>query len=462
MNDQQKVLDRVADRLGSSLAELLELISIPSISTEPEAAADIRHAAEWLKEKLDSIGFTARVIETEGHPVVLGRSELHEQGGPRMLFYGHYDVQPVGDIKAWQHPPFEPSVQEEDGFHRFYGRGSSDSKSQLWTFIEALRCWKETTGAFPGEIIILLEGEEESGSASLPAFIGDHLLELQCDVAFICDAEMWSRTQPAITTQLKGLVHEKVTVLTQNPDLHSGHYGAVAANPIRILSNILSGLHDADGKISIDGFYDNVETLPEETRRQWAELSRDRFAVGEVKLQGGVVEAGYSLLEAMWGRPTIDMNGVTSGNQGPGERSVLPASATARLSFRLVPGQSPEEVRDKFRAHITSRLPVGCTVEFEGNGGSGAVRLSQNSRFLQAASRGLEREWSTPTVLRGTGGAIPLVGLLSDALKADCVVIGFILPSDAIHAPDENYDLERLSRGIRSWICIFDELQQTK
>lgn len=174
------------------------------------------------------------------------------------------------------------------------------------------------------------------------------------------------------------------------------------------------------------------------------------------------MEEGYSLLEAMWGRPTIDMNGVTGGNQGPGERSVLPSSATARLSFRLVPDQSPEDVRDKFRAHVTSSVPVGCTVEFEGSGGSGAVRLSQNSRFLQAASRGLEREWSTPTVLRGTGGAIPLVGLLSDALQADCVVLGFILPSDAIHAPDENYDVERLSRGIRSWICIFDELQQTK
>ena len=179
----------------------------------------------------------------------------------------------------------------------------------------------------------------------------------------ICDAEMWSRTQPAITTQLKGLVHEKVTVLAPNPDLHSGHYGAVAANPIRILSNILSGLHDADGKISIDGFYDNVETLPEETRRQWAELSRDRFAVGEVELQGGVVEAGYSLLEAMWGRPTIDMNGVNSGNQGPGERSVLPASATGRLSFRLVPGQSPEEVRGKF-VH-TSRQ--GCQSDVRSN-----------------------------------------------------------------------------------------------
>lgn len=460
MPNRDDTLDDIDRNFDVAISKLIELIAIPSISSEPSGEGDIARAAGWLKSELDSIGLPARVVATKGHPVVLAKSEAVTGGArPKLLFYGHYDVQPVGDPEQWKHAPFEPRVIEEDGLHRFYGRGASDSKSQLWTFIEALRAWKAVHGEFPADIIVLLEGEEECGSPSLPYFIQHHRRELECDVAFICDAEMWSPTQPAITTQLKGLVHERVTISAPNPDLHSGHYGAVAANPIRILSSILAGLHDEKGRVTIDGFYDGIDDIPEKVREQWAELAKERSLIGDVDLTGGVTEEGYSSLEAMWGRPTVDINGITGGNQGPGERSVLPGSATSRLSFRLVAGQEPETIRRRFRAHVAARLPQGCKVEFEGVGGSSAVMLSQDSRFLKAASRGLEGEWGTPAVLRGTGGAIPLVEQFSRGLGAECVVIGFILPGDAIHAPDERYDTERLRKGVRSWVRIFEEIQ---
>ena len=460
MPNRDDVLQDIDRNFDVAVGKLLELISIPSISSEPAGEAAIATAAAWLKAELDAMGLAAKVVPTKGHPVVLARSA--QTAGPKrpcLLFYGHYDVQPVGDQAQWKHAPFDPRIVEEDGVHRFYGRGASDSKSQLWTFIEALRAWRVIYDDFPADIIVLLEGEEECGSPSLPGFIEAHRQELECDVAFICDAEMWSQTQPAITTQLKGLVHEKITVSAPNQDLHSGHYGAVAANPIRILSSILTGLHDDKGRVTIDGFYDGVKDLPDAVRQQWHELAKEPGLLGEVDLTGGVTEEGYSPLEAMWGRPTVDINGITGGNQGPGERSVLPGSATARLSFRLVEGQEPQEIRRRFRCHVEAHLPEGCSVVFEGIDGSSAVVLRQESPFLTATARGLEEEWGTPTVLRGTGGAIPLVEQFSNGLGAECVVVGFILSGDAIHGPDERYDTERLKKGARSWVRILEQIQ---
>jgi acetylornithine deacetylase/succinyl-diaminopimelate desuccinylase-like protein len=460
MPNIEGVLRDIDANFDVAVDKLLDLVSIPSISGESAGCAAIVQAAEWLRLELASIGLNANIVETAGNPVVLARSpEGSTARRPRLLFYGHYDVQPIGDLDQWTHAPFAPRIVEEDGVHRFYGRGTSDSKSQLWTFIEALRAWKSVHGDFPADIIVLLEGEEECGSPSLPDFIKTYRQELECDVAFICDAEMWSPTQPAITTQLKGLVHERVTISAPNPDLHSGHFGAVAANPARILSSILAGLHDDKGRVTIDAFYDGVENIPDVVRRQWRSLAEEPSLVGNVDLTGGVVEEGYFPIEAMWGRPTIDINGITSGNQGPGERSVLPGSATARLSFRLVAGQNPDIIRQRFRKHVEASLPQGYSVAFHGVGGSSAVVLSQDSPFLRAASQGLAQEWGMPTVLRGTGGAIPLVEQFSHVLKADCVVIGFILPDDAIHAPDERYDTGRFKRGVRSWARIFGEIQ---
>jgi acetylornithine deacetylase/succinyl-diaminopimelate desuccinylase-like protein len=459
--DIENVLHNIDDNLNMAVSKLFELISIPSISSEPSREPDIAQAASWLLRELSSVGLVAEIIQTKGHPVVLARSSSGgEEKQKRLLFYGHYDVQPIGEPEQWTHAPFSPELIEDGDIKRFYGRGASDSKSQLWTFIEALRAWKSVNGEFPAEITVLLEGEEECGSPSLPEFIQQHREDLVCDVAFICDAEMWSPTQPAITTQLKGLLHERVTISAPNPDLHSGHYGAVAANPIRILSAILAGIYDDKGQVSIDGFYDDVQDIPDTLRKQWNELSQYPGLFDGVKLRGGVIEEGYSPLEAMWGRPTVDINGITGGNQGPGERSVLPGTATARLSFRLVAGQEPEKVRANFRQYVESRIPNGCSVAFEGISGSSPVVLSQESAFLDASARGLEAEWGQPVILTGTGGAIPLVQQFSDVLGAECIVIGFILSTDAIHAPDENYDTERLRKGARSWAHIFKEIKR--
>lgn len=462
MSEVERALVEVDASLDQSIFELLELISIPSVSGEDDGKADIDRAAVWLNDALRDMGFSSRVVETAGNPVVLAQADGSTESDNRLLFYGHYDVQPIAPREAWTHDPFSPKIVEEEGLHRFYGRGASDSKSQLWSFIAALRAWKAANGAFPAEIVIMLEGEEEMGSPSLPEFLEQHRDVLNCDIAFICDSDMWSPTQPSITTQLKGLVHETVTIHAPNPDLHSGYYGAVAANPIRILGNILSSLHDTQGRVAIDGFYEGVIDLTASQRARWRVLAREMHETLEVSLAGGVVEDGYTALEAMWGRPTADINGITGGNQGPGGRSVLAGSATARLTFRLVAGQDPERVRSRFRKFVSNRLPEGCSVDFDGPVGNAAVQLSETNPFLLAAMRGLKAEWGQPTVLKGTGGAIPLVGALSQGLGVDCVVLGFILEGDAIHAPDERYDVERFHRATRSWIRIFDEVQRAK
>ncbi|MEL4374780.1 M20/M25/M40 family metallo-hydrolase [Brucella cytisi] len=452
-----------ADRnLEEGLHKLLELIAIPSISSDSSGVEGIDHAARWLENELAQLGFKARVVETEGHPLVLARSTgTVVEKTPRMLFYGHYDVQPVGEPQAWKHAPFAPEIIEEDGLRRFYGRGASDSKSQLWTFIEGLRAWKNIHGDFPGQVIVLLEGEEESGSHSLPAFLEAHKEELSCDVAFICDSDMWSPTQPALSIRLKGLLHEKIVIKTPNDDLHSGFFGAVAANPVRILSRILAGIHDENGRVTIEGFYDDVKDISPELRQQWQALGQETDLVEKVDLRGGVIENGYSLLEAIWGRPTVDINGITGGNQGPGERSVIPGSATARLSFRLVEGQDPARIRELFQAFVRARLPYGCTAEFEGFPGSSAVTMPEDNPFVKATARGLAEEWGKPTVLKGSGGSIPLAQQFRHMLGIDCIVIGFILPDDAIHAPDERYDVGRFHKGVRSWVRILEEIRKS-
>ncbi len=463
MQNIESVLAEADRNLEITTAKLFELISIPSISSDPDGANGIHQAARWLQAELSEIGFDARIVETEGHPLILAHSlSQADEKGPKILFYGHYDVQPVGFIDEWQHPPFEPKIIEEEGYHRFYGRGASDSKSQLWSFIEGLRAWRKVQGSFPGKITIMLEGEEESGSHSLPAFLDAHKDELACDVAFICDSDMWSATQPALSLRLKGLLHEKVTLHAPNGDLHSGYFGAVALNPIRVLSSILARMHDERGRVTIDGFYDGVKDISSELRSQWQSLSAQTDLFEKVNLEGGIIEAGYSALEAIWGRPTLDINGITSGNQGPGERSVIPGSATARLSFRLVEGQSPERVREAFQRYIRSNLPQGCSIEFEGFAGSCAVAMPEDNPLVRATAQGLADEWGKPTILKGSGGSIPLAQQFKDMLGIDCIVIGFILADDAIHAPDERYDVERLHKGIRSWVRILHEIQNLK
>lgn len=457
MSEFEPVLDHVDAHMATALDELLALISIPSVSGQIADGSGVRQAADWLAQALEAMHLSARVVQTDGHPVVLARS-AGPATGPRLLFYGHYDVQPAEPLDAWHSPPFQGRLADAEGRRLILGRGASDSKSQLWSFVVALRAWRAVHGEFPGQIIVLLEGEEETGSASLAGFIDRHRNELACDAAFICDSDMWSPTQPAITTRLKGLLHERVTVTTLNGDLHSGHFGTVAANPIRILSKVLAAIHDDQGRIAIDGFHDGVDDLPPALRDCWQGLSTDAALAG-IDLSGATPEAGFAPLERMWARPAIDFCGITGGNQGPGERSVLPGSATARLSFRLVDRQDPDRIRQLFRDFVRARLPEGCRVDFFGEGGTAAVTMPEDSPFVAATARGLQAEWGEATVLKGTGGTVPVVSMIREELGADCVVVGFILPGDAIHAPNESYDTTRLHKGIRSWVRVFHEIR---
>jgi acetylornithine deacetylase/succinyl-diaminopimelate desuccinylase-like protein len=387
---------------------------------------------------------------------VLGHAS-GSSGAPTVLLYGHYDVQPSAPDDLWTSPPFEPTIRTTGGLQTVYARGASDSKGQFWPMLEAIRAWRNVSLPLPVNIVVVLEGEEEMGSPSLPAFIDAYRDQLGCDVAIVSDSDMWSPTRPAITTRMKGLVHEKVTILAPNGDLHSGHFGTVAANPIQILASILARIHAADGSVTIPGFYEGVHELPEALREQWNALDHGE-ALGNVSIDGGPREGGHTPTELMWGRPGVDINGIFGGNTGPSERSVLPGSATARLSFRLVGGQDPETIRGQFRDWVRRQMPEGCRAEFDGDYGTPAVSIREASLFIDATRRALDAEWPEPTLLKGTGGTVPLVGLLADKLAVDCIVMGFILADDAIHAADEHIDVERLRRATRSWVRIFDEI----
>ncbi|MEQ9607565.1 MAG: M20/M25/M40 family metallo-hydrolase [Kiloniellaceae bacterium] len=464
MSSIDAVLDKVDANMPASVDRFVRLLSFPSVSSQPEGGEAIAACAEWLARELEKLGLEARVVPTAGHPMVVATSP-RRASRPKVLFYGHYDVQPVEPLEAWNSPPFEPRITEEDGLRRIYARGAADSKSQFWSVIEALRAWRDSAGELPIDITVMLEGEEESGSASLPEFVAANRELLACDVAFNSDSDMWSPTRPAITTRLKGLVHEKVTILAPNGELHSGHFGTVAVNPVRVLTGILSAIHDDRGRVTIEGFYDGVDPLAPELRAQWEALDLDE-ALSGVSAAGGPCEDGSGeegpgVVELMWGRPAVDYNGITGGNTGPSERSVLPASAYARLTFRLVGRQRPEDIRAKFRKFVEARLPAGCRVEFEGVGGSTPVSVNEASPYITAAARALDAEWPEPALIKGTGGAVPVVGLLTEQLGVDCVTVGFILGDDAIHAPNERYDLERLRKSIRSWARILFELSSS-
>lgn len=457
MSNIDAILDQVDANMPTSVDKFMRLLTFPSVSSQPDGKEGVMACAEWLKAELVQLGFEARVAQTDGHPLVMGTIKSGS-GGPKVLFYGHYDVQPAEPLDAWTSPPFQPEIREEDGLTRIYARGAADSKSQFWSIIEALRAWRDIEGDLPVDVTIMLEGEEETGSPNLSAFIEANRDELACDVAFNSDSDMWSSTRPSITTRLKGLVHEKVTIIAPNGDLHSGHFGNVAANPIRILTKILSAIHNDRGMVTIEGFYDGVEPVAPALRQKWEALDIGEALAG-VSLKGGPVEGDLGAVEMMWGRPGIDFNGIVGGNTGPGERSVLPASASARLSFRLVDQQKPEYVRTIFQNFVEAHLPEGCRVEFEGDYGTAAVTVNENSPFIAAAARALDAEWPEPTLIKGTGGAVPVVGLLTEQLGVDCVTVGFILGDDAIHAPNERYDVERLRKSTRSWVRILQEVK---
>ncbi|MGP8231624.1 MAG: M20/M25/M40 family metallo-hydrolase [Methylovirgula sp.] len=447
-------LTKIDANLDAALKRLFALVAIPSVSTDPAFAAACQTAAEWLRDELASLGFEASVRPTAGHPMVVAHAKAGRPGAPHVLFYGHYDVQPPDPLDLWQTPPFEPRLAEAPIGPQIVGRGTSDDKGQLMTFVEACRALCET-GPLPCDITVLFEGEEESGSHSLPAFLAANKAELHADVALICDTAMLDRTTPAITTMLRGIATEEVVIKAADRDLHSGMFGGAAVNPIHVLARIIADLHDAEGRVNLPGFYDGVAELPAEIATQWRQIGFDgEQFLKDVGLSVPAGEKGRSVLEMLWSRPTCDVNGIVGGYIGKGFKTVLPAQASAKISFRLVGTQDPELINASFRAFVEARLPADCRAEFIAHGGSGALQLPLESQALTHARVALHNEWGKEPVLIGCGGSIPIVGTFRRDLGMESLMIGFGLENDRIHSPNEKYELSSFHRGARSWIRI--------
>lgn len=451
------VLDRIDQNLPQALDRLMTLLRIPSISTDPAFKGDCARAAGWLAEDLRGLGFQAASRPTPGHPMVVGHGG---EGGRHLLFYGHYDVQPVDPLDLWHRDPFDPEVQETPKGKVIRARGASDDKGQLMTFIEACRAWKEVHGRLPGRLTIFLEGEEESGSDSLIPFMRENADELRADLALICDTGLFEDVVPAITTMLRGLLGEEITITGPDRDLHSGSYGGAAINPIRVMTRILAGLHDERGRITVPHFYDGVHELPEAVRAQWQALAFDHAKfLGSVGLTTPAGEQDRTPLEMLWSRPTAEVNGIWGGYTGAGFKTVLPSEAHAKVSFRLVGDQDPEAIRRHFRAWVEAQLPPDCKVRFEGHGASPAGAMAIDDPAFDAARRALGQEWGRPAAYVGCGGSIPIAGYFKTVLGMDAMLIGFGRDDDQIHSPNEKYDLECFHKGIRSWARILAALQ---
>ncbi len=463
MSRLQSVLDRVDASLQASMDRWFDLLRIPSISADPAHAGDCRRAADWLAQMLADMGLQAAVEETGGHPVVLAQTRHAARTAPRVLFYGHYDVQPVEPRDAWESDPFTPEIRTgPDGRARVYARGAADDKGQLLTFLEALRAWmKAHDDRAPFPVTILLEGEEEIGSPSLDRFLQSHTPELRADLALVCDTNQWDAETPAITTRLRGIVHDEVVIRGPNADLHSGLYGGPVPNPLHVLAHIVNTLWDEDGRVTLEGFYEGVAEIPAALRRQWAALDmNDARLLAEVGLEPPAVgEKGYTALEKIWARPTAEVNGMGGGHMGPGAKTVIPAEAFLKISFRLVGRQNPERVREAFRHHVRQHLPSGFEAHFaEVEAGAPAIEIPEDSKPVKAAAAALQEEWEKTPVFMGCGGSIPVVGSFRRVLGLDSLLVGFGLPDDSIHAPNEKYDVTCFHKGIRSWIRIMTRL----
>lgn len=456
MTDSASALDAVERNLDQSLDRLFALMRVPSISTDPAYAARCSEAAELLAVELAELGFTARVAPTAGHPMVVAH---HDGDGPHVLFYGHYDVQPVDPLSLWRRDPFDPVLEaRDDGTKMIVGRGASDDKGQLRTFIEACRAWKQAEGRLPCRVTVLFEGEEESGSESLEPFLRANAEELKADFALICDTSMWDTETPGITIGLRGMAGGQVTIHGPSRDLHSGLYGGPARNPIQLLVDALSDLKDADGRVTLPGFYDGVHPLSPEVQASWDALGFDGAAfLADVGLGVPAGEKGVGVLEQSWSRPTAEINGIWGGYTGEGFKTVIPAEAHAKVSFRLVGDQDPDQVWEAFEAHVRARLPADCTAEFKVRGGSRAISLASDSPPLAATRAALDAEWGKSALL-ASGGSIPVVNSIRSILGMDSVMVGFALNDDNIHSPNEKYDLKSFHKGIRSWVRILGRL----
>src|ERR1700677_4071825 len=465
------VLDRIDHDFDASLDRLFALLRIQSVSTDPAFAAYCRTAAEHVAGDLRTLGLETSVRPTAGHPIVIGKTPAGESGNgqtngqangktPRVLFYGHYDVQPVDPLDLWQTPPFEPRIETLDGGRKIIvARGACDDKGQAMTFIEACRAFKTVTGKLPLDITMMIEGEEECGSKHLFGFVRDNAPELSRDLALVCDTGMWDAQTPSITPSLCGLVYEEIRLICADRDLHSGLFGGAARNPIHVLADILSAMHNADGGVTIPGFYDGVHDLPPDIKSdlQGLGLTAEKF-LGPIGLKIPAGEKGRMLIEQISTRPTAEVNGIVGGYTGEGAKTVIPGKASAKVSFRLVGAQNPEKIRLAFRDFVRARVPADCEVEFGNFTSAPAFDVAFDNPALSKARVALGEEWGKKAVTVGAGGSIPIVGDFKSVLGMDTLMVGFALDDDRVHSPNEKYDLKCFHKGIRSWARILAAL----
>jgi acetylornithine deacetylase/succinyl-diaminopimelate desuccinylase-like protein len=436
--------------------ELFAFLRIPSVSARSEHNADTVRAAAWVHDSLTRIGFRSEVMPTPGHPVVLAEWRKAPPGAPTVLIYGHYDVQPSEPNELWTSPAFEPTIR--DG--KLFARGSVDDKGQLWVHIMALAAHLDTRGTLPMNVIVLAEGEEEVGSVNLATFIERHRERLACDYVVISDSAMFAPGIPSILSSLRGLAYFELTVQGPASDLHSGSYGGAVVNPAMALARILATMHDARGRVAIKGFYDRVRAFPAAVLKGMKKLphsdARFRKDIG-VKALGG--EAGKTTLEKLWTRPTCEVNGMLSGYTGEGAKTVLPAHAMAKVSFRLVPDQNPEVVEKLLRAHIKRVAMPGVTVTVTALHGGRPWRADLDGPLYDAARTALRVAFGREPVIVGEGGSIPVVGDFERVLGVPVLLVGFGLPGENAHAPDEWISVDNLRRGMRAMAVLYDALR---
>jgi acetylornithine deacetylase/succinyl-diaminopimelate desuccinylase-like protein len=454
MSDSNAIASIIEERRETWLEELFDFLRIPSISTDPERTGDVRAAAQWLEASLSAAGCSETAIwETPGHPVVYGAWRGAE-GAPTVLVYGHYDVQPEDPVELWSSPPFEPEVR--DG--KLFARGSADDKGQLYVHAKALEAWIAATGNCPVNVVYLIEGGEEVGSPNVGQVVRDHLDELRCDAVVVSDTTMFAPGLPTLCNGLRGMAYLQVDIQGPNRDLHSGMFGGAVVNPAETLARMLAACRDDAGRVSVPGFYDKVREVPADERADWQQLPFDEQAYRDSLDVDALMPGADPVLEALWAEPTMDVNGLLSGFTGEGSKTVLPATAMAKVSMRLVADQDPDEIADLFEAHLRQLAPAGVRVKVTRMHGGRPWSAERDHPVLQAAARALERGFGAETVFIREGGSIPLIGTLEELFAVPAVLMGFGLPDENAHAPDENLDVGNFYGGIASAAYFFEEL----
>lgn len=451
------IIDYINSNKQRYIDELVEFLKIPSISSNPDNKQDMLTCAKFVESKLAELGTqNLKIYETKGHPIVYG--ELMEAPGkPTILIYGHYDVQPVDPLELWETPPFEPSIRDE----YIYARGSADDKGQIYLHIKGIEAYKKNNVPLPVNIKFLFEGEEEVGSENLEPFIKNNKDLLKCDYVLISDSPMYAYNTPSICYGLRGLAYMQIELTGPNKDLHSGSYGGSVHNPIQALAEIIAKLHDKNGKVTIKGFYDDVLKLTKKEREAFKKLKHNdkKFAkeLGVAELYG---EKGYTTLERLWARPTLECNGIWGGFTGEGAKTVLPSKAYAKISMRLVPYQKPEKIAKLFEKHIKSITPKTCKVKVEYLHGGGPAITPIDSKGVQAAFNALEKAFGKKPVYTREGGSIPIVVTFQEELQAPAVLMGFGLPDENSHAPNERFSLINYQKGIITSAYFLDEISK--